>query len=258
MMYYCEKCGGQIRFRIDAAGDVVECSHDQQPLVALDMSGIEALDPPQSGPFSDSSVSRAMWRFLPAIPAAAGFIVWAFSAGRPPGAIVVLNYVALAAGCVGMSFLASALAPGLRRAVLVLGIAATCLIIYGWGRVDGYYESWAENDRAHRWNLRARWGDEIKWHYITNYNDDGTFAETANGPTLANGRPHGEWDWFIYGDSDHADRWVTIYYWYGEEVSEREWRRRARASGEDVPSDDDIDSYPDYERWRRRPEYVFP
>jgi hypothetical protein len=77
------------------------------------------------------------------------------------------------------------------------------------------------------WDRRWRWSEAIYWRRPeVRTRDEGRgflgTLESREGPMTASGKPHGQWT--IVSHSDW--RSTLCWFWYGEQVSEGEWRRR--------------------------------
>jgi len=70
----------------------------------------------------------------------------------------------------------------------------------------------------------SRWGNTLQHRDVLMRDSDDELYSTANGPMSASGQPHGEWSIAVFQPTIDARK---KFYWYGEEISEGEWREKS-------------------------------
>ena len=71
----------------------------------------------------------------------------------------------------------------------------------------------------------GRWNKTVQHREITKHTETLDLISRAAGPMSESGQPHGQWEITIYEPNFHSE---TVFFWYGDSVSEGEWRTRSK------------------------------
>ena len=129
---------------------------------------------------------------------------------------------------------------GWPRWALPVTILTTGLVLYAWGSSDTIKDRWIKGSTRYS-DTRQRWSGRLRARHFAVYDSpealqssDGVlFSEVramywGHGPMAGTGKPHGQWECGTPGPSRFESNVRTVFYWYGEAISEGEWHLRNR------------------------------
>ena len=147
----------------------------------------------------------------------AGFAVFAFSSdGR--WYLLTYPFLLLTALSLGIRF-----ANGAQRYLkIALAIAGTIGVFY----LHGYFHTYEVKGESETGNLitdtRHFWTGKNFYRSVKMVDSNGDWVGGGEGPIAGTGKHHGKWDYFQWKPFTTE----TVFYWYGEAVTEGEWHLR--------------------------------
>jgi DNA-directed RNA polymerase subunit RPC12/RpoP len=137
---------------------------------------------------------------------------------QPPSLLILVNYLALATACIlWVGFVWNRIESLKKRSNWILNILRVFLVIlafYLYYQVD-YYDKRTRLPNGGTKKTTYHRGGAPTYNYII------TNTYCFHGPLSSSGELHGRWaHWDM-----NLDEFEYIWYWYGEKVSEGDWRR---------------------------------
>lgn len=161
------------------------------------------------------------------IVAGCGLVAWLWTLGSPPSAWVVVHYLALAAGVVGITLEIT----GRTSQLKPFGVAIAACAVLGawwlWPKFDCYNEQWVNDSGTTFTDSQTRSGR----HYHRRMQEknetlsDGTYilGNSMEGPMAGDPpKPHGHWTITLWRPFTTSHLW----YWYGDTITQGEWELR--------------------------------
>lgn len=223
----CPHCGAKLVLADDAVGKQKRCPKCRGAVrarvSAISVNDAEESDPPPEPDAAEHKTTAGLsWDEIAGrIIVAAGVIAAPFLWFSPPSLWAWLGgdvLIWLCSGLVVYRLWQRLRFRGAVPAAVVTGLAVTI----AFHRTARFMEVWeAESGTRYTdWMLRSR-TIYYREMWIGELGEKGSMH--IEGPMSSSNKPHGHWTGFVWGGED-VDRW----YWYGEEVTEGEFRLRSR------------------------------
>ena len=189
-------------------------------------------------------------QYWPGIALAAGIVAWVLLYDRayrpqttdlPPAApSVLLLYASIIA--IGLGTTELVRRHHGWRGTTSAGRFLTAGAVLVWGYYETYESKW-RSDSVRYTDTHGRWSQRLVYRRMDYYNSEDAAAKdelrfkedfSLEGRMAGTGKPHGPWKWQLGLDhwddaiKNHEPYQKTVFYWYGDEVSEGDWHLRNR------------------------------
>ncbi len=148
-----------------------------------------------------------------------GSVLIAWSGWSPPSPKFLVAYSSVVLIAVSATYLLPWLKPG-RETYSAMWVVAFFAVGF-YAKNDQYIIQRDAEDGSVVYTTYGRWSDRRIYFKMIHLVDN-EFVAVTQGPCAGTGKRHGEWKYVSVDPPDSA----SIFYWYGEEISEAVWRAR--------------------------------